>query len=92
MGTGAPTPVVIPVHAAPKKAPCPECGKHGLPVANGQKTTLRPDPLADPGVSAIAFPSDYEPPDAPEQPGLRVLCIATSAPVIRRFPTPSHNP
>ena len=29
MGTGAPTPVVIPVHAAPKKAPCPECGKHG---------------------------------------------------------------
>src|SRR5438067_6482935 len=29
MGTGAPTPVVIPVHAAPKKAPCPQCGKHG---------------------------------------------------------------
>ncbi len=29
MGTGAPTPVVIPVHAAPKKAPCPKCGKHG---------------------------------------------------------------
>jgi transposase-like protein len=29
MGTGAPTPVVIPVHAAPKKAPCPTCGKHG---------------------------------------------------------------
>lgn len=29
MGTGAPTPAVIPVHAAPKKAPCPTCGKHG---------------------------------------------------------------
>jgi hypothetical protein len=29
MGTGAPTPVVIPVHCAPKKAPCPTCGKHG---------------------------------------------------------------
>src|SRR3954454_11771135 len=29
MGTGAPTPVVIPVYAAPKKAPCPRCGKLG---------------------------------------------------------------
>lgn len=29
MDTGAPTPVVIPVHAAPKKAPCPKCGKLG---------------------------------------------------------------
>lgn len=29
MGTGAPTPAVIPVHAAPKKAPCPKCGKLG---------------------------------------------------------------
>jgi hypothetical protein len=29
MGIGAPTPVVIPVHAAPKKAPCPTRGKHG---------------------------------------------------------------
>jgi transposase-like protein len=29
MGTEAPTPVVIPVHATPKKAPCPKCGKHG---------------------------------------------------------------
>jgi hypothetical protein len=29
MGTEAPTPIVIPVHAAPKKAPCPKCGKHG---------------------------------------------------------------
>src|SRR4051794_33081847 len=29
MGTEAPTPIVIPVHCAPKKAPCPKCGKHG---------------------------------------------------------------
>src|SRR5919202_1101748 len=30
MGTEAPTSVVIPVHCAPKKAPCPNCGKRGL--------------------------------------------------------------
>jgi transposase-like protein len=29
MGTEAPTTVVIPVHCAPKKAPCPKCGKLG---------------------------------------------------------------
>ncbi len=29
MGTEAPTPIVIPVHCAPKKAPCPKCGQHG---------------------------------------------------------------
>jgi transposase-like protein len=29
MGTEAPTIVTIPVHCAPKKAPCPRCGKHG---------------------------------------------------------------
>jgi hypothetical protein len=29
MGTEAPTPIVIPIRAAPKKAPCPKCGKHG---------------------------------------------------------------
>jgi hypothetical protein len=29
MGTEAPTTVVIPVHCAPKKAPCPTCGKPG---------------------------------------------------------------
>jgi transposase-like protein len=29
MGTEAPTPIVIPLHCAPKKAPCPKCGKHG---------------------------------------------------------------
>src|SRR6476659_8837296 len=30
MGTEAPTPIVILVHCAPKKAPCPKCGKRGL--------------------------------------------------------------
>jgi transposase-like protein len=29
MGTDTPTPIVIPVSCAPKKAPCPECGKLG---------------------------------------------------------------
>ena len=29
MGTEAPTTIVIPIHCAPKKAPCPKCGKHG---------------------------------------------------------------
>src|SRR5687767_13743926 len=29
MGTEAPTTVVIPVHCAPLKAPCPECGQRG---------------------------------------------------------------
>jgi transposase-like protein len=29
MGTGAPTPVVIPVPCTPKKAPCPKCGRSG---------------------------------------------------------------
>jgi hypothetical protein len=29
MGTDAPTILTIPVHCAPKKAPCPKCGKHG---------------------------------------------------------------
>src|SRR3954447_11038310 len=29
MGTEAPTPLVIPVDCAPKKAPCPKCGKRG---------------------------------------------------------------
>jgi transposase-like protein len=29
MGTEAPTTIVIPVHCAPKKAPCPQCGKRG---------------------------------------------------------------
>jgi hypothetical protein len=29
MGTEAPTPIVIPVHCAPRKAPCPKCGTRG---------------------------------------------------------------
>jgi transposase len=29
MGTDAPTTVFIPIHCAPKKAPCPKCGKAG---------------------------------------------------------------
>src|SRR3954454_23441490 len=29
MGTEAPTPVVLPVPCAPRKAPCPKCGKPG---------------------------------------------------------------
>jgi hypothetical protein len=29
MGTDAPAPLVIPIHCAPMKAPCPQCGKHG---------------------------------------------------------------
>jgi hypothetical protein len=29
MGTDAPIPVVIPIDCAPKKAPCPKCGKRG---------------------------------------------------------------
>lgn len=29
MGTKAPTIVTLPVHCAPKKAPCPKCGQHG---------------------------------------------------------------
>ena len=29
MGMDAPTTIFIPVHCAPKKAPCPNCGRHG---------------------------------------------------------------
>jgi transposase-like protein len=29
MGTETPTPIVIPIHCAPKKAPCPKCGQRG---------------------------------------------------------------
>src|SRR5690242_19757730 len=29
MGTHAPTTVFLPIHCAPKKAPCPRCGKAG---------------------------------------------------------------
>jgi transposase-like protein len=50
MGTGAPTPVVIPVHAAPKKAPCPKCGKHGR-----RKRTLTPRRVRTVAYKTIAY-------------------------------------
>src|SRR3954451_3692444 len=37
MGTEAPTPIVIPVRCAPKKAPCPKCGK----LARRKRTKTR---------------------------------------------------
>ena len=30
MGTEAPKTVVIPLHCAPKNAPCPDCGRRGI--------------------------------------------------------------
>jgi hypothetical protein len=50
MGTEAPTPVVIPVHAAPKKAPCPKCGKHGR-----RKRKLPPRQVRTVAYKAIAY-------------------------------------
>src|ERR1700730_5622320 len=50
MGTGAPTPVVIPAHAAPKKAPCPTCGKHGR-----RKRKLPPRRVRTVAYKAVAF-------------------------------------
>jgi hypothetical protein len=50
MGTGAPTPVVIPVHAAPKKAPCPTCGKHGR-----RKRMLPPRRVRTVAYKAVAY-------------------------------------
>jgi hypothetical protein len=38
MGTDSPTPVFIPIHCAPKKAPCPHCGKHGQRKRNLTRT------------------------------------------------------
>src|SRR3954471_15562226 len=38
MGTDAPTTVVIPVHCAPKKAPCPKCGKRGIRKRTATRT------------------------------------------------------
>src|SRR3954467_8322796 len=38
MGTEAPTSIVIPVHCAPKKAPCPTCGKRGRRVRTLTRT------------------------------------------------------
>jgi Transposase len=50
MGTEAPTPVVIPVHCAPKKAPCPKCGKHGR-----RKRKLPPRRVRTVAYKAVAF-------------------------------------
>lgn len=50
MGTVAPTPVVIPVHCAPKKAPCPKCGKHGL-----RKRKLPPRRVRTVAYKTVAF-------------------------------------
>jgi hypothetical protein len=50
MGTGAPTFVVIPVHAAPKKAPCPECGRHGR-----RKRKLTPRRVRTVAYKAVAY-------------------------------------
>jgi len=40
MGTEAPTPIVIPVHCTPKKAPCPRCGKRGRRKRTLTRTVL----------------------------------------------------
>jgi hypothetical protein len=50
MGTGARTPVVIPIHCAPKKAPCPTCGKHGI-----RKRILAPRRVRTVAYKAVAF-------------------------------------
>lgn len=50
MGTGAPTPVVIPIHCAPKKAPCPRCGKPGR-----RKRQLPPRRVRTVHYKAVAF-------------------------------------
>jgi hypothetical protein len=50
MGTGAPTPVVIPIHCAPKKAPCPRCGKRGH-----RKRVLKPRRVRTVAYKAVAF-------------------------------------
>src|SRR3954471_10570214 len=50
MGTEAPTPVVIPVHCAPKKAPCPNCGKHGR-----RKRKLPPRQVRTVAYKTVAF-------------------------------------
>lgn len=50
MGTGAPTSLVIPIHCAPKKAPCPRCGKHGR-----RKRQLPPRRVRTVHYKAVAF-------------------------------------
>ena len=48
MGTDAPTIITLPVRCAPKKAPCPKCGKRGR-----RKRTLTP---AEPEAATAAMP------------------------------------
>src|SRR3954447_9328346 len=50
LGTEAPTPVVIPRHCAPKKAPCPKCGKHGR-----RKRKLPPRRVRTVAYKAVAY-------------------------------------
>jgi len=50
MGTNAPTIVTLPVHCAPKKAPCPKCGKHGR-----RKRKLPPRKVRTVAYKAIAY-------------------------------------
>jgi hypothetical protein len=50
MGTEAPTTIVIPVLCAPKKAPCPKCGKHGR-----RKRKLPPRRVRTVAYKAIAY-------------------------------------
>jgi Transposase len=50
MGTDAPTIVTIPVRCAPKKAPCPTCGKRGR-----RKRTLPPRRVRTVAYQALAY-------------------------------------
>src|SRR3954466_2215178 len=50
MGTEVPTPVVIPRHCAPQKAPCPKCGKHGR-----RKRKLPPRQVRTVAYKALAY-------------------------------------
>src|SRR3954449_6583193 len=50
MGTEAPTTVVIPRHCAPRKAPCPKCGKHGR-----RKRKLPPRRVRTVAYKAVVF-------------------------------------
>jgi len=50
MGTDAPTTATIPVHCAPKKAPCPKCGKRGR-----RKRTLPPRRVRTVAYKAVVY-------------------------------------
>ena len=50
MGTEAPTTITLPVFCAPKKAPCPTCGKHGR-----RKRKLPPRRVRTVAYQAIAY-------------------------------------